>query len=51
MPTADYFEAGTQVVWDLDVKARVVRSYPGRIAHGARGICGGAICRLRIILR
>lgn len=24
---ADYFEAGTQVVWDVDVKARIVQSY------------------------
>ncbi len=24
---ADYFEAGTRVVWDVDVKARVVRSF------------------------
>ena len=35
---AEYFEAGTVVVWDVDPVARVVRSY--RSGRAAAGIFG-----------
>ncbi len=49
---ADYFEAGTTVVWDVDLDAQVVRSYPamtpeqptvfalGQIAHAEPAVPG-----------
>ena len=49
---ADYFEAGTRVVWDVDPKARSIRSYdagapdhptgfgPGDIAHAEAALPG-----------
>jgi Uma2 family endonuclease len=36
----DYFEAGTQVVWDVDSKSSVIRSYP--VAAADQAIVFGA---------
>jgi Uma2 family endonuclease len=52
---AEYFEAGTQVVWDVDPKANVIRSYtsasaghplvftPGQTAHAESAAPGWTI--------
>ena len=52
---ADYFEAGTLVVWDLDTRAEVIRSYastapdqpldftPGQIAHAEPAVPGWSL--------
>ncbi len=56
----DYFEAGTAVVWDVDLDAQVVRSYPattpeqptvfalGQLAHAGPAVAGWTMATDRI---
>jgi Uma2 family endonuclease len=52
---ADYFEAGTQVVWDVDPRANLIRSYtlqspndptiftPGQLANAEPAVPGWSL--------
>ncbi len=59
---ADYFEAGTLVVWDVDIQAQVIRSYsatapdqplgftPGQLAHAEPTVPGWNLAVARVFL-